>query len=153
MARMHSRKKGRAGSKKPSTKTIPKWVRYKREEIEKIVIKLSKEGNSTSKVGLILRDQFGVPSVKLITGKTISQLLKEEKIYPKYPEDILNLLKKSVNLRDHLQKNKADSTSKRGLELLESKIRRLGKYYVRRKVLPSDWKYDPEKAKLLVQQK
>jgi small subunit ribosomal protein S15 len=153
MARMHSRKKGRAGSKRPSTKTTPKWVRYKKEEIEKIVIKLAKEGNSTSNVGSILRDQFGVPSVKLITGKTISQILKEEKIYPKYPEDILNLLKKSVNLRDHLEKNKADSTSKRGLELLESKIRRLGKYYVRRKVLPPDWKYDPEKAKLLVQQK
>lgn len=150
---MHSRKKGRAGSKRPSTKTIPKWVRYKKEEIEKIVIKLAKEGNSTSKVGSILRDQFGVPSVKLITGKTISQILKEEKIYPKYPEDILNLLKKSVNLRDHLEKNKGDSNSKRGLELLESKIRRLGKYYVRRKVLPPDWKYDPEKAKLLVQQK
>jgi len=153
MARMHSRKKGRAGSKRPSTKTIPKWVRYKKEEIEKIVIKLAKEGNSTSKVGSILRDQFGVPSVKLITGKTISQILKEEKIYPKYPEDILNLLKKSVNLRDHLEKNKSDSNSKRGLELLESKIRRLGKYYIRKKVLPPEWKYEPEKAKLLVQQK
>jgi len=153
MARMHSRKKGRAGSKKPSSKTIPKWVRYKKEEIEKIVIKLAKEGNSTSKIGSTLRDQFGVPSVKLITGKTISQILKEEKIYPKYPEDILNLLKKSVNLRDHLEKNKGDSNSKRGLELLESKIRRLGKYYVRKKVLPPDWKYEPEKVKLLVQQK
>jgi len=153
MARMHSRKRGRAGSKKPSSKTVPKWVRYKKEEIEKIVIKLAKEGNSTAKVGLILRDQFGIPSVKLMTGKTISHIFKEEKIYPTYPEDILNLLKKSVNLRDHLEKNKGDSTSKKGLELLESKIRRLGKYYVRKKVLPPDWKYEPEKVKLLVQQK
>ncbi|MDI6826004.1 MAG: 30S ribosomal protein S15 [Candidatus Aenigmarchaeota archaeon] len=153
MARMHARKKGKARSKRPSTKTIPKWVRYRKEEVEKIVIKLAKEGNSTSKIGLILRDQFGIPSVKLITSKTISQILKDEKIYPKYPEDIFNLLKKSVNLRDHLEKNKADYTSKRGLELLESKIRRLGKYYVKKRVLPPDWKYDPEKTKLLVQQK
>jgi len=29
----------------------------------------------------------------------------------------------------------------------------LGKYYVKNKVLPEDWKYDPEKAKLLVQEK
>lgn len=150
---MHARKKGKARSKRPSTKTIPKWVRYRKEEVEKIVIKLAKEGNSTSKIGLILRDQFGIPSVKLITSKTISQILKDEKIYPKYPEDIFNLLKKSVNLRDHLEKNKADYTSKRGLELLESKIRRLGKYYVKKRVLPPDWKYDPEKTKLLVQQK
>ena len=153
MARMHARKKGRAGSKRPSIKTIPRWVRYKKGEIEEIVVKLAKEGNSTSKIGLILRDQYGIPFVKLLTGKTISQIMKDEKIYPKFPEDIFNLLKQSVNLRNHLEKNKTDYTSKRGLELLESKIRRLGKYYVRRKILPTDWRYDPDKAKLLVQQK
>jgi len=70
---------------------------------------------------------------------------------PKFPEDLFNLLKQAVNLRDHLQKNKRDYTSKRGLELLESKIRRLGKYYVRKGVLPEDWQYSPEKAKLLIQ--
>ena len=153
MARMHSKKKGKSGSKRPSIKTIPKWVRYKKTEIEEIVVKLAKEGNSTSKIGLMLRDQFGIPSVKLLTGKTISQIMKNEKIYPKLPEDVFNLLKQTVNLRNHLEKNKGDYTSKRGLELLESKIRRLGKYYVRNKILPLDWKYDPEKVKLLVQQK
>ncbi|RLJ09834.1 MAG: 30S ribosomal protein S15, partial [Candidatus Aenigmatarchaeota archaeon] len=30
------------------------------------------------------------------------------------------------------------------------KIRRLVKYYKRKKVLPPDWKYDPERAKLIV---
>jgi len=153
MARMHSKKRGKSGSKRPSIKTIPKWVRYKKAEIEEIVVKLAKEGNSTSKIGLMLRDQFGIPSVKLLTGKTISQIMKNEKIYPKLPEDVFNLLKQTVNLRNHLEKNKGDYTSKRGLELLESKIRRLGKYYVRNKILPLDWKYDPEKVKLLVQQK
>jgi small subunit ribosomal protein S15 len=153
MARMHSKKRGKSGSKRPSIKTIPKWVRYKKAEIEEIVVKLAKEGNSTSKIGLMLRDQFGIPSVKLLTGKTISQIMKNEKIYPKLPEDLFNLLKQTVNLKNHLEKNKADYTSKRGLELLESKIRRLGKYYVRNKILPLDWKYDPEKVKLLVQQK
>lgn len=150
---MHSRKRGKAGSKRPSIKTIPRWVRYKKGEVEEIVVKLAKEGNSIPKIGLKLRDQYGIPSVKLLTRKTISQIMKDEKIYPKFPEDLFNLLKQSVNLRNHLDKNKTDYTSKRGLELLESKIRRLGKYYVRRKVLPIDWRYDPEKAKLLVQQK
>ena len=151
MARIHARKRGKAGSKKPSRKTPPKWVRYKKNEIEKLVIKLAKEGNSTSMVGLILRDQFGVPSVEKITGKTISEIIKENDIYPKLPEDLFNLLEQAVNLRNHLKKNKKDYTSKRGLELLESKIRRVAKYYVKKKVLPEGWSYSPEKAKLLVQ--
>ena len=128
MARIHARKKGKAGSKRPSTRTIPRWVRYKKNEIERLVIKLAKEGNSTSRIGLILRDQFGIPSVKVVTGKTISEIMKENETYPKFPEDLFNLLKQAVNLRDHLQKNKRDYTSKRGLELLESNIRRLGKF-------------------------
>jgi len=151
MARIHARKRGKAGSKRPSRKTPPKWIRYKKNEIEKLVIKLAKEGNSTSMIGLILRDQFGVPSVEKITDKTISGIMKENNLYPKLPEDLFNLLKQAVNLRNHLEKNKKDYTSKRGLELLESKIRRLAKYYVKEKVLPEDWRYSPDKAKLLVQ--
>jgi len=34
---------------------------------------------------------------------------------------------------------------------LESKIRRLIKYYVKNKKLPADFKYEPERAKLLVE--
>jgi small subunit ribosomal protein S15 len=151
VARLHARKRGKAGSKRPSRKTPPKWIKYKKDEIEKLVIKLAKEGNSTSMIGMILRDQFGIPSVNKITDKTISKIVKENNLYPKLPEDLFNLLEQAVGLRNHLEKNKGDYTSKRGLELLESKIRRLGKYYVRKKVLPEDWSYSPEKAKLLVQ--
>ncbi len=151
MARIHARKRGKAGSKKPSRKTPPKWVRYKKNEIEKLVIKLAKEGNSAPMIGSILRDQFGIPSVEKITDKTISEIMRENNLYPELPEDLFNLLKQAVNLRNHLEKNKKDYTSKRGLELLESKIRRLAKYYVKERMLPADWRYSPEKAKLLVQ--
>ncbi len=153
MAKMYSRKRGKSGSKRPPVKTPPRWVVYKKNEVEKLVINLAKEGYQSAKIGLILRDRFGIPSVKLITGKTIKQIMVENNIYPKFPEDLLNLLKQAVNLRNHLSVNKKDYTSKRNLELLESKIRRLGKYYVRNKVIPSDWVYDPERAKLLIQQK
>jgi len=151
MARIHARKRGKSGSKRPLGTMSPRWVRYKKNEIEKLVIKFAKEGHSSSEIGLILRDQFGIPLVKRATGKTITQIMKENNLYPEFPEDLFNLLKKAVNLREHLKKNKKDYTSKRGLELLESKIRRLGKYYVKKRVLPSDWRYDPEKAKLFVQ--
>lgn len=153
MARIYARKRGKSGSKKPLEKTPPRWIIYKKNEVEKLVVNLAKEGNQSSKIGLILRDRFGIPSVKLITGKTIKQILIENKLYPAFPEDLLNLLKKAVNLRNHLSVYKKDYTSKRNLELLESKIRRLSKYYAKNKVIPSDWVYDPERAKLLVQQK
>jgi small subunit ribosomal protein S15 len=153
LARLHARRKGKAGSKKPPFKTPQRWVSYKKTEVEKLILNFVKEGHQSAKIGLILRDRFGIPSVKAITGKTIAQIMKENSVYPKFPEDLFNLLKQAVNLRDHLAKNKKDYTSKRNLELLESKIRRLGKYYIRKSALPEGWKYDPEKAKLLVQQK
>ncbi|MBS3052150.1 MAG: 30S ribosomal protein S15 [Candidatus Aenigmarchaeota archaeon] len=153
MARIHARVRGKSGSKKPSIKTPPKWIRYKKNEVEKLVLNTAKEGNQSSKIGLILRDQFGIPSVRSMTGKTISSIMKENNLYSKFPEDLLNLLKRAVVLRYHLEKNKKDYTSKRNLELLESKVRRLGKYYSRRKIIDPSWSYDPALAKLLVQQK
>ena len=149
MAKMHSRKRGKAGSKKPATPA--KWVAYKPNEVEKLVLKLRKEAMDASKIGMILRDQYGIPSVKNITDKTIMQILQENNLLSKIPEDLLKLLEKAVNLREHMGKNSKDYTSKHGLELLESKIRRLIKYYVTNKKLPEDFKYDPEKAKLLVE--
>jgi len=54
MARMYSRKRGKSGSKKPLKKAAP-WVKYKPKEIEEIVVKLDKEGNSSAKIGILLR--------------------------------------------------------------------------------------------------
>lgn len=149
MARMYSRKKGKSGSKKPLQKTA-KWVDYKPEEVEDLVIKYAKQGLQSAKIGSILRDQYGVPSVKVVTKKTIAQILKENDLYSKLPEDLFNLLKRVVELRVHLEKNKRDYQSYRGLELTESKVRRLAKYYIRKGLLPKGWKYDPEQAKLLI---
>ncbi len=149
MARMYSRKKGKSGSKKPVQK-VAKWIDYKPNEVEDLVIKYAKQGLQSAQIGVILRDQYGIPSVKLATKKTITQIMKEHEIYPKLPEDLFNLLKRVVELRVHLEKNKRDYQSYRGLELTESKIRRLAKYYIRKGKLPKDWKYDPEKAKLMI---
>jgi len=153
MARMYSRKKGKHGSKKPPIKSPPRWVGYKKAEVEKLVVQLAKEGKSAAVIGSVLKDRFGIPDVKLITGKTVMKILTENKLQPKMPDDLLNLLKQSVNLHEHMEKYKADKLSKKGLENLESKIRRLAKYYSRKGLIEKDWKYDPEKAKLIIQQK
>jgi small subunit ribosomal protein S15 len=149
MARMHSRKKGKSGSKKPLKKSA-KWVEYKPHEIEDLVIKNAHTGMTSAAIGLTLRDEYGIPSVRMITGKTVAQIMKEKGVYSKYPEDMMSLIKKAVNLMAHMEKNKTDYTSYRGLELTESKIRRLGKYYIKRGVIPKTWKYDKEQAKLLI---
>ena len=150
MARMHARRKGKSGSRKPPGKTPPAWVDKSKKECEKLVIKLAKEGKSASEIGLILRDTYGIPDVKALTGKKVTQILKENKLAPDLPEDFMNLIKKAVNLRKHLEKNPKDIHNKRGLQLVESKIKRLQRYYKRRGVLPLDWYYDPKKAALLV---
>ena len=71
-------------------------------------------------------------------------------VYSEFPEDMFNLMKKAVNLHNHMSKNKKDYTSYRGLELTESKIRRLAKFYKKKGALPVKWKYHIDKAKLLV---
>jgi len=59
-------------------------------------------------------------------------------------------LKGVVELRVHLERNKKDYQSYRGLELAESKIRKLAKYYKKKGLIPGNWKYDAEQAKLLI---
>lgn len=130
--------------------TKPEWVEYSNQEIEELILKYNKEGNSTSKIGIILRDQYGIPNVKMVTGKKITQILADHGQKEEYPEDIMNLIRKAVNIRDHLKENHKDLHTKRGLQIIESQIRRLGRYYVNEGVLPEGWRYDPQKAALLV---
>lgn len=149
MARMYSRKKGKSGSKKPMVKKAS-WIKYKPQEIEEIIVKLAKQGSSSAKIGLVLRDQYGIPSTRMITKERISNVMKKHDAYPEVPEDLFNLIKRAVDLRGHMEKNNKDYISKRGLELTESRIRRLAKYYKSKSLLPKDWKWNPEKAKLMV---
>jgi small subunit ribosomal protein S15 len=152
MARMHSKKKGKSGSKRPISRTIPKWIQYSKDEIIELILQMAKEGKNASIIGLILRDQHGIPGVKILTGKTISEILKEHNVLPKYPEDLMNLMRKAVRLSKHLAVNKQDKHNTRALRLTESKIKRLVSYYKRVKKLPSDWYYTAGAAALLVKE-
>ncbi len=149
MARMHTRKRGKSKSHKPSRSTAQMWVNLSREEIEVIVQQLAKEGKREAEIGLILRDQHGIPSIKAITGRTVSQILKDKGLEAEYPADLLDLIKKAVRMRKHMAENKKDKLNKKQLVHVESKIKRLVNYY-KGKRLPANWKYDPEKAVLLV---
>ena len=150
MARMYSRRKGKSGSTKPSKITRLSWVRYKPNEIELLIAKLAKEGKTSSQIGLFLRDVYGIPNIKQVIVKNVTTILKEKNILSKIPEDLMALIKRSITLKKHLESNKHDVPAKRGLELTESKIRKLVKYYKKTKKLEKDWKYDPDKIKILI---
>ena len=128
----------------------PEWVTYSDEEIKDFILKFNKEGKTTSEIGIILRDQYGIPSVKEVTGEKITTILKDNDRANEYPEDIMNLIKRAVNIRDHLKENPKDLHSKRGLTIIESRIRRLGSYYANEGQLSEGWRYDPKEAALLV---
>ncbi len=119
-------------------------------EVKNIAQKLAKQGVSPTKIGLQLRDQYGVPSFRAATGKKLTTYLEHEGLYKKFPEDLLQLFKKAVRIREHLKTNKKDIHNKTKLSHTESKIMRLLKYYKRIGKVPADWRYDPEQAALLI---
>jgi len=151
MARMHSRSKGKASSKKPLAKKKHTWQRYDKDEIRQLIVKLVKAQNSSSKIGMILRDSYGIPDVKQAAGATITKILAEEKLLPKLPEDMLSLIKRYIKIVKHLESNKKDNTSLKGRQLTESKIKRLAKYYKNVGKIPLDWRFSREQASMLIE--
>ena len=129
------RKKGKSHSTRPVSKRPPPWCSYTPEEVEALVVKLAEEGHPPSMIGMILRDQYGVPLVKYITGKSITQILRERGLAKPIPEDLENLMRKAARLRAHLEKHRKDYHNKRALQLIESRIHRLEKYYRRKGIL------------------
>jgi len=105
------------------------------------VVKLAKEGRSPTEIGEILRDQHGIPLVKSLVGKSITEILEETDLSPSLPEDLSNLIRRAAGLRRHLEKSGVDAYNRRSLQMLESKIHRLVKYYRKEGVLPEDYKY------------
>ncbi len=145
---MPKKEKGMSHQTRPVTKRPPAWCRYTAEEVEALIVKLSKEGHPPSNIGIILRDQYGVPLTKPITGKSITQILKERNLSSSLPEDLENLLRRATRLHVHYEKNKADLHNKRALQIVEAKIYSLSRYYKREGALPPDWKYTPKAISL-----
>lgn len=141
--------RGASHSIRPVSKRPPAWCRYEPEEVEALIIKLAREGHSPSKIGTILRDQHGIPLVKPITGKSITGTLAEADMAPSMPEDLDMLVRKASRLSTHLERNKMDLANKRSLQVIEAKIHKLSRYYKRKGVLSSDWRYEPRASSMI----
>jgi len=150
MAKMHSRKGGSSRSRPPMVTKAPEWSDVSKEELEKTIMKLHDTGMSPSRIGLTLRDQYGVPNAKLVLGKSITGFLRDNNALADIPEDLTNLMRKALHVRKHLKANKRDVHNKRALQLTENKIRRMVKYYHDSGRLAPEWTYSPETAEILI---
>lgn len=119
-------------------------------EVEAKVLEMAKSGVQPALIGLKLRDQFGIPSVHELTGKKVGQIIAAANLAPKVPVDLANILRRVIDLEEHLQHNRKDLHNTRGLELLEARIRKLAKYYIARDELEVGWKYTRSGARLLL---
>jgi small subunit ribosomal protein S15 len=143
---MPKQEKGKSHSMRPVSRRPPSWCKYQPEEVESFIIKLAKEGHSLSSIGTILRDQYAIPLVKPLTGKSISDTLKASNLAPTMPEDLSNLMKKAQSLAVHMDKNKKDLHNKRNMQIIEARIHKLSRYYKREGVIVKNWKYVPKIA-------
>lgn len=147
MARTHAHTHGKSHSIRPTSKNAPSWT-IESEEIIRTIVDFGKDGMSASEIGLRLRDEFAVPLVKPIIGKTITQILVENDIKRDMPEDLEKLVRKALGLQKHLNVHNSDKRNVRSLELIESKIHRISRYYKRVGKVSIDWKYKSVIAKL-----
>eukprot|EP00448_Togula_jolla_P038301 CAMPEP_0170622602 /NCGR_PEP_ID=MMETSP0224-20130122/29222_1 /TAXON_ID=285029 /ORGANISM="Togula jolla, Strain CCCM 725" /LENGTH=82 /DNA_ID=CAMNT_0010948939 /DNA_START=58 /DNA_END=303 /DNA_ORIENTATION=- len=76
MGRMYGKGKGIATSAIPYRRRAPTWLKMKTEDVCDHICKLARKGLTPSQIGVTLRDSFGVPMVKTVTGNKILRILK-----------------------------------------------------------------------------
>merc|ERR1712044_117367 len=150
MVRMHTPGKGISQSALPYRRSVPTWLKLTSEDVQEQICKLAKKGLKPSQIGVILRDTHGVAQVRFVTGNKILRILKAKGLSTDLPEDLYCLIKKAVNIRKHLERNRKDKDAKFRLILVESRIHRLARYYKDKRVLPPNWKYESSTASTLV---
>jgi small subunit ribosomal protein S15 len=148
MGRLHTHNHGKAHSTRPIESKFSAWVKQDPKEIEDLIIKYAKDGNTSSQIGIKLRDQHAIPLVKPIINKTISDILDQNDLKSEIPEDLNNIVIKAVGLQKHLKSNKNDRRNIRSLELIEAKVHRLSVYYKKIGRIPENWKYKSVIAQL-----
>lgn len=148
---MHSRHRGSSGSRRPLLTENPAWVPLDREEVVEKVVGMAKEGLPQSQIGMRMRDQWGVPHIRLATGMSLEKIIRANGIKVEFPEDLRSLLKRAVTLSKGLAVNPRNHHARRRLHLVEAKILRLCRYYRRSNRIPAGWTYSAERAKLVVE--
>ena len=103
----------------------PTWVKMKEPELKKVILELS-EKYAPSQIGLVLRDQYGIPTTKVF-GKKLKAYLKELGI--ERNEDLENAEKKVDRMKEHLKNNITDRSAKHKLQHVQSRLNIIKKYF------------------------
>lgn len=103
----------------------PTWVKMTEKQLKDTIQTLA-ESNAPSKIGHILRDQYGIPTTKVF-GKSLKQYLQELKI--ERNEDLENAEKKVAKMKEHLKNNITDRKAKHKLQHAQSRLNIIKKYF------------------------
>ena len=66
------------------------------DEVEKLIVKLSKSGKKQSEIGMILRDSYGIPDVRVVLDKKLGKVIEENDLTQEVQEEIINLIKNLI---------------------------------------------------------
>jgi ribosomal protein S15P/S13E len=103
----------------------PTWIKISEKELVDIIKDLSQK-YAPSQVGMILRDQYGVPTTRVF-GKKLKKYLEDLGIETK--EDLVNAEKKVDSLKEHMKNNTGDKRSKHKLQKAQAHLNRTKRYY------------------------
>jgi len=118
-------------TKKTDKMKKPVWLKYTEKEVRDIILNLIKKNPelTSEKIGLVLRDSYGIPKTK-IYGMKISQVLKEADLYEN--PDLKNLQNKATNLEGHIEKNKQDQKTRRAYTITRAKLKKIKEYFAKK---------------------
>merc|ERR1712048_100015 len=95
---------GISGSALPFRRKAPAWATMAPSNVSEMIVKNAKKGLTPSQIGVLMRDVYGIPQVRFLTGKKV-----------------LRIIKKAVAMRKHMSKNRKDRDCKFRLILTESR--------------------------------
>ena len=97
----------------------PTWLKYTDKEVKELINKLAEQGMTSEKIGLVLRDQYGIPRTKLF-GFKIKEVMDEKFKEP----TLINLDNKLKKIINHYDKNKQDKKAERSLIITKAKYKK-----------------------------
>jgi ribosomal protein S15P/S13E len=107
----------------------PLWLKMSEEDLKKVILELA-DKYPPAQIGIILRDQYGVPSTK-VYGKKLNAYLKELGIETN--PDLENAEKKLDRIKEHMKNNVTDKRSKHKMQKAQTRYNILKKYFAKKK--------------------
>ena len=69
-----------------------------RQQIEEIIVGYAKQGMEPALIGQKLKNEHNVPYIKHYMGRKLGDIMKEKNLQGQMPADLMDLMKKAVNL-------------------------------------------------------